>query len=303
MRDERDAVLSGPDELVPGTRTRASRRRRRVIFAAAAALAAAIAVGAAARATTSSALAVQGQWLLDEIANVDGKNVAADATPDANHGTLSETTVVSVQAPVAPDGGRSFLFPGWNDGSGDGTVDVEDSALVLPHADRFNPGAGPFRISVWVRPADSRGKPFLAKTDTPNVIQKGMFQTPGGQWKLSLFKDLRPLCMFRGDVDPGAGVTIETRRAAPRNDGRPGRYLRPWKPHRLECSLEDGVVTLRWYDLEAKVTRGPYRSPQPAGYFSVANTAPVWVGKKPNDTTAGDTYSGRIDNLVILSAE
>jgi hypothetical protein len=132
---------------------------------------------------------------------------------------------------------------------------------------------------------------------------------------MSLHKDLRPLCVFRSDHDNNAATPLlELKAELPKNvQGFPA--LLPGRDYQLECELyrtltaplmwKAKLTVFREDPTEADVQTKTFGAPGPltgGGYpaaFPITNTADVWLGKKPNDATAKDTYAGLLDNVVV----
>jgi hypothetical protein len=126
-------------------------------------------------------------------------------------------------------------------------------------------------------------------------------------------KDLRPLCVFRSDHDNNSATPqVELRAQLPKNDSLNPR-LRAGKDYQLECELyrtltaplvwKAKLTVLREDPTEAASQTKTFKAPAPDGgfrtTFPIDNTANAWIGKKPDDTLAQDTYAGLVDNVVI----
>ena len=261
----------------------------------------------ASSAAVAGAPSVVASWMLDGAAT---GGVVTDASGPHDGHLSSTSTVMRLQPPVGTSSGTSFTFPGWRDATYDAAstrankwlVSPDASAVIVPETgagdDSMDPGTGFFRVELSIRADDSRTAVQLLDHDSPNVIQKGRAASagvPAQQWKVSLLKSLVPVCTFKGDVDPGPTVVIATRRA----QGQSGDALRPDVPYRLRCEVDSGVVTLRILDLSIVGASERVVSYGAADYFSVSNDQPVWIGKKPDNTNAGDAFAGSIDNVSI----
>jgi len=252
---------------------------------------------------------VKGSWKLNTYLARNG----AYFTPSAiNPGTasnpkddgyLSSDTIVKKSSgtlqilPIANDGGKALRFPGPDDGNSTPGVDADASQVWVPHQDKFNPLGKRFKISVYVRPRMDN----LVAGESPNIIQKGRVdQGNAHQWKISFNADAKtPVCTFQGATSKTNPQITRTEAFAPTTAAMTagGRY-------RLTCELTaDGQAVLhvyRWVSNQGFVdfnTSG-YKGTAKAGIW-VAPSTDISIGKKPGDTTDGDTYSGDIDNVVI----
>jgi hypothetical protein len=209
-------------------------------------------------------------------------------------GILNVKTNVTRVAKVARIGTRALDFPGWNDGDRtDGEVHATKSSVRIPHRRYFNPGSSSeFNVSVYVRPDDSTTS-RLSSDASPNIVQKGLI-TGEAQWKISMRKNMSVVCSYEGFVDGDRAL-----RARDSNQ----TFLRPNKNYRIECGWTPTVLSLRIVKIRhdgspnvpifAKTT--PFAQPM----SGVANTAKVWVGKKPHSTDADNAFAGAIDHLTI----
>jgi hypothetical protein len=161
--------------------------------------------------------------------------------------------------------GRALQFPQWG-----------HAALVLPEADRFDPGSRDFEVSAWISVTAAQIGP-----DGSNVVQKGLGS--GSQWKIQV-DDGYPACGF---VDTeGRRVLWAGRPSTPVTDGA-------W--YRVTCRKTSTEVSLT-------VQRIGQPSPRPqveqATLGTISNDAPVTIGSK-GTATDYDLFRGRIDNIAI----
>lgn len=142
----------------------------------------------------------------------------------------------------------------------------------------LNPGEGDFAISL----------DLLVPPDAPgdeNVAQKGFYDSAGGQWKIELSIDLRPICILRY----GAGMAELVRAGLPRsiNDGE-------W--HTYRCARRGGVVEAR---LDDGVGDDLREEPIPDGVtVSIENGDRVLIGGQAGGSSS-DQFYGILDNVQL----
>lgn len=155
----------------------------------------------------------------------------------------------------------------------------EGSMGRVPSRASLDPGRRTFAVAVVFRiPQGSR--PF-AGTDTPNIVQKGLFRSTG-QWKLQLspHDGGQVQCRVKGS---DAAVMLTSSRGGVGRDGA-------W--HTAACArfddrvvlVVDGVVTTRWVHV------GKVRS-----------ASPMTVGNRALNASS-DQFRGVIDTIAVARA-
>ncbi|MQA97832.1 MAG: hypothetical protein GEV11_25615 [Streptosporangiales bacterium] len=150
--------------------------------------------------------------------------------------------------------------------------------LEVPDAPELNPGERPFRFGaeLMLRPED--------RSTGSNVVEKGFFDDPGGQWKLQIDgRGGRPSCVVQGVWD-GKRVTARAYATRAVGDGR-------W--HTVTCVRTESAVVIEVDGAEQG------RADLPTG--TVVNTAPVVIGAK-NLQTDNDQFHGAL-RAVFLHVE
>lgn len=110
-----------------------------------------------------------------------------------------------------------------------------------------------------------------------NLVQKGYYRQPGGQWKLQLDRGL-PSCVVNGDAG-----RLRVRSATSIADGA-------W--HRLQCRRTSAGLVLR--------VDGAVAASGGGATGRVSNAAPVRVGAKKLGPGRVDQFRGRLD-MTFLS--
>jgi hypothetical protein len=150
-------------------------------------------------------------------------------------------------------------------------------------SDDLNPGSRPFSFGavLLMEPAHLNGG--------SNVVQKGLFDDPGGQWKLQVDSPPggpgRPSCSVRGVVDggPAERVHVEAWKADVADGG--------W--HRVVCRrTEDDRLSI--FVDGAEENSKPF--PQEAG---IRNDAPVTVGAKHLEGDNNDQFHGALNRVFF----
>ena len=150
-------------------------------------------------------------------------------------------------------------------------------------SDDLNPRSGPFAFG-----ADLMMEPSHL-TGGSNVVQKGLFGDPGGQWKLQVDnlpgEPGQPSCSVRGVVDGelAKAVYVEAWRA----DVADGSW------HRVVCHKTAG-------DRLAIIVDGVWENskPLPPG-ADIRNDAPVTVGAKHLDRDNNDQFHGTLNRVFF----
>lgn len=191
------------------------------------------------------------------------------------------------------DGGSSVFFPGWTQLSGN-EVDTTASSLALPANDSPNAPAGSsLSFGATINPLDPSAlvkQGVMKSGDTLNIIQKGLAGKQRNQWKLSVNVAGKYICSFTGP-DMVGGTVSEHRAVSV-------KYAFG-TTHRVTCSLENKVVTLRVFNMsgsliETKTAVGP---------LEVINSSDITIGKKPGSTYPGDTFAGTLDSIFVSIAQ
>jgi hypothetical protein len=150
-------------------------------------------------------------------------------------------------------------------------------------SDDLNPGSRPFSFGavLMMEPSDLTGG--------ANVVQKGLFDDPGGQWKLQVDSAPgapgQPSCSVRGAVDgePAAPVHVEAWRA----DVADGRW------HRVVCRRTEDDRLAIFVDGAEENSR-PF--PRGAG---IENGAPVTAGAKHLEGDDNDQFHGALARVFF----
>jgi hypothetical protein len=142
-------------------------------------------------AAAQPALQVRGRWKLDEIrTRTDGSRFTPNSVNGGGPGELFANSTVSLSGGPIPNGVglNSVNFVGWRDDPFpyDNAVDPTASALTVASQARYTTTGQRFKISAWIRPADSSTVGAIPDNESPNIIQKGLASNPDGQWKMSL---------------------------------------------------------------------------------------------------------------------
>ena len=151
-------------------------------------------------------------------------------------------------------------------------------------SDDLNPRSRPFSFGavLLMEPSHLNGG--------SNVVQKGLFDDPGGQWKLQVDSPPggpgQPSCSVRGAVDgePAAPVHVEAWKADVTDGG--------W--HRVVCRRTEDDRLAIFVD-GAEENSKPF--PQEAG---IRNDAPVTVGAKHLEGGNNDQFHGALDRVFFM---
>lgn len=145
----------------------------------------------------------------------------------------------------------------------------------------LNPGSAPFSFGAWVKlqPSDLTGG--------SNIMQKGLFTDPGGQWKLQIDtppgEPGHPSCQVRGVIDGRAtSVYVEARRV----DVADGNW------HKVICRKQYTRLSIV---VDGKVNNF---KDVPTGIGAVSNGASVVVGAKYLGAD-NDQFHGALDNVFF----
>jgi hypothetical protein len=146
--------------------------------------------------------------------------------------------------------------------------------LEIPHAAALNPGSADFTVSAMVRLTSAQASPGA------NIVQKGLFATAGGQWKLQIDGGV-PSCRIAGTR---AGAAVSALVSADVSIADAGWTF-------VQCKRRGSVLS---------ITVGN-RTPVPAGddaTMEISNTSKVTVGAKGTGSS-NDQFHGALDNVVL----
>ena len=188
-----------------------------------------------------------------------------DVSGNRHHGTVIVSGSGQIKR-VPGVTGRAAKFPRKCKGCGRAIIEASDERGLEPRKRAFRFGAA-------VRVTDNQA----TGGKDPNIIQKGLINQPGGQWKLELV-GARPRCVIQGR---GGKVLVSTSVAV--DDGT-------W--HTLECARVGRTVTLRIDGAVANQSTG--------STGRITNDSPVRVGGKGVGANSGnDQYHGAVDNVYV----
>jgi Concanavalin A-like lectin/glucanases superfamily len=184
---------------------------------------------------------------------------------------------------VAANGGEVELDPGADGtGSAVGFPPTCGDATGCPRAmvevmsdPSLDPGDHDFEFgaSVWLAPDQT--------TSGSNIVQKGRFDTQGGQWKLQVDSDEgQPSCVVRGDSPDAEPVVVKSKVSI--SDSA-------W--HRVVCRREGDRVSIQ--------VDGGTPQERSGRTGSVTSDWPVRVGA-PGVGDADDQFHGRVDDVFLL---
>jgi hypothetical protein len=174
------------------------------------------------------------------------------------------------------------LMGAWSraDGRGDSSaVRFRSTSVARARAHRsLDPGRRAFAVSVVFQPGDR----VFDGTDSPNIVQKGRYNS-AGQWKLQLIArdGGRVQCRMKG-TDGAVLVTSTVSRVVA--DDR-------W--HKASCARRDRAVVV--------VVDG-VRTVRRVSVGRVASAAPLSVANK-SPAAASDQLRGRVDSLAIAQGK
>ena len=143
-----------------------------------------------------------------------------------------------------------------------------NSYVSVPSAANLNPGTANIILTMRLKTTDVPGLP----PKDADLIRKGTYAPTTSEYKVELQHSGQASCGFEGSA--GYSELIDGPRL---NDGQ-------W--HKVQCIKAPTTIEL--------VVDGKTFT-QPANVGSIANTAPVVLGSRPN----GDWYSGDLDEVSI----
>ena len=220
-----------------------------------------------------------------------GRKFVGDSTGLGHKGFIRTANGGKINI-IARNGGTAAKFPNQCDPSTQGST----CPKVLIQAkktnpDDLNPGPAPFSFGADVK--IDGGSELTLNGGGMNIVQKGLIDTPGGQWKLqidSTARPARPACFVR---EGGARITATAQ----------GVDVADNLWHSIECKKDADSLSI-WID---DVQRGS----KTLSGISVSTTRPVTVGAKwlpgdpdPNNPqqTLGpinDQFHGALDNVFF----
>lgn len=174
------------------------------------------------------------------------------------------TVVVSHKGrlkPVRHAHGHAAMFPCI--GCGRALIEVADRRSLDPRSHTFVFGA-----SLWMTKRQGHRR--------ANVVQKGYYSTPGGQYKLQVGFG-HPACVVSGS----AGRVIARATARVSN--------KKW--HRVTCKRRPSSVVLR--------VDGVVKARASGDIGSVSNARPLRVGAKNVTNVHNNQFSGRLDDVFV----
>ena len=169
-------------------------------------------------------------------------------------------------------GGRALRFPGQcsSEPCPNGDVRIPDSAVL-------DPGSRDFEWGAHVKLSLSQTAPGA------NVLQKGLYQESGGQWKLQIDGSPgRPSCILSGRRYDGALQRTVARSSVSVADG-------VWR--QVTCRRTGGTL--------AVLVDGVVRGSVTAAVVTTSSSAPVTVGAKAVTPQDNDQFFGAVDEVFM----
>ncbi|HWH01527.1 MAG TPA: LamG-like jellyroll fold domain-containing protein [Pilimelia sp.] len=191
----------------------------------------------------------------------------ADAAGAADNACIQVAAPGEIARVTRPTGGTTspaVKFPAAGAGK---------AVLEVPHAAHLNPGTADFTITALVKISS-------AELSSANIVQKGLFATPEGQWKLQV-ENGRPSCRIGGLRD---GVLVSAMATWPTSVADTG-----WKF--LSCKRRGATLSI------SVDNATPVNAPESAA-MHVANTVKVSIGARGTGTS-NDQFHGALDNVVF----
>jgi len=213
--------------------------RRRAAVGAALACSAAWLVGAAPASAATGPVAL---WHMDETSGT----VMRDSV-GSHSGSLH-----SVQLGLAGYLGKAYGFTG-------------SSYVSVPSASDLNPGSRNLTVTIHLKATSVPAKPDW------DLIRKGKYDTPGGEWKMEYQPTGQASCGFKGTTS--SSLT----RGPALNDGK-------W--HTVQCVKTSSTIKL--------IVDGQTYS-KAVSVGSISNTAPVVIGAHPGS----EFFKGALDEASI----
>lgn len=198
--------------------------------------------------------------------------LVADDAPGGVDGVVVVRYGGTLRSVPGVSGTRAVRFPGpcTNEPCPNAMIKVADRASLDPGTQAFEWGA-----TVNLAPRET------AKGE--NVLQKGLYNQVGGQWKLQIDgRAGHPSCIVSGTRADGSKARILVESSVSVANGT-WRRVACRRTARDVSVLVDGVV------------RGRKASP----LLKVSSTAPVTIGAKSVDPQDNDQFSGALDNVFM----
>lgn len=224
----------------------------RRLAAAAAAIVLPVAYAGSAQAATVAAL-----WHMNEKA---GATTMVDSSGKGNNGRI-----VGVQTGVPGKSGTAYRFNG------------RSSYVLVPSKPVLNPGSRRLVVQIWLR------VPSTLPAGKYNVMQKGLNNTAGGQYKMEIGGTAallgRPLCSFT-DAAKRVGFVSAKKTIADN----------AW--HRVDCVRSGNTVSVL---IDGKVSNSHNFT-----LSTISNSAPVVLGARVTGKGfANQFYLGDMDEVSI----
>lgn len=199
-------------------------------------------------------------WTTGCFANAEG--VAAQACITAGGGGSLTPTIRPSGESTSP----ALKFPMPNSGT---------AVVIVSDQNSLNPGTADFTLTAMVKLTSAE------VSVGANLVQKGLFSTTGGQWKLQIDNGI-PSCRIAGtNPDETAAPGVLVRWAAPITDIG-------WSY--ISCKRRGDELSISVDDATPVTTTG--------ATMNIANTADVRIGAKGTGTN-NDQFHGAIDNVRL----
>ena len=244
-------------------------RRRARVLAGAASVLAVLAYGA-----PPASAAVSTQLHLDL---ENGETGAAGSRVLDDSGTGSSGVVElayggAVRVVEGVGGGHALRFPARCTAEPCANADVR-----IPDAAALDPGSRDFEWGASLKLSLSQ------TTDGSNVMQKGLYNESGGQWKLQVDGSPgRPSCILSGRRTDGVFQRTIAKSSVSVADGA-------W--HQVTCRRTSGTLAI--------LVDGVVRGSATASRVTTSSAAPVTIGAKAVKPYDNDQFSGTVDELFM----
>lgn len=243
-----------------------SRTSRLVVAAALVALAGASALPASAAGMTQLHLD------LDNGETLKPGTAVRDDSGSGAHGVVDVLFGGTIRSVLGVGGTRAARFPKpcTTEPCPNAMIRVDDRPGLDPGTKAFEWGA-----TVKLAPAEtSKGA---------NVVQKGLFNEVGGQWKLQIDGGAGlPSCLVSGTLADGTTARTTVVAKVSVADGK-------W--HQVTCRRTGTTVSVR--------VDGVVRGSLPASPVRVDSAAPVTIGAKSVKAQDNDQYFGALDDVFM----
>jgi len=241
---------------------------RPVSLAAAAALAVVGVLAGPAQAATSTRL----QLDFDNGESAATGSTVRDDSGYGNNGVVQAEYGGALKIVEGVSGTRGVRFPAPCK-----TEPCPNAMIKISDSSALDPGTASFEWGASI-------KLSLSETsDGANVLQKGLYNQNGGQWKLQVDGDPgHPSCILSGTLSDGTFKRTKVRSTVTVADGS-------W--HQVTCRRTSGSVSI----LVDGVTRGSAS----AAPVKVSSSAPVTIGAKAVKPKNNDQFFGVLDNVFM----